>query len=148
LPRTVVIERGGRTHVSKFQGRIRKQCDAGDGYLGVTTTCDGIQKTRRVHRMVAEAFIGRQPDNREINHINGIKTDNRPENLEYVTHADNVRHSFAANLVKRVKLNRESVANIRRAKGTVRAEALAQAFGISPRSVYDIWQGKTWKHVV
>lgn len=49
----------------------------------------------RVHRLVALAFIGPAPEGTEVNHINAIPSDNRPENLEYVTHRENIRHAAA-----------------------------------------------------
>src|SRR5262245_16791016 len=53
-----------------------------------------------VHQMVAAAFIGPCPDGCEINHINGTKTDNRVENLEYATHRQNMQHAFRTGLQK------------------------------------------------
>jgi hypothetical protein len=45
---------------------------------------------RRVHRLVAEAFLGNIPNGWEVDHKNGIKTDNRLENLRIVTHRENM----------------------------------------------------------
>jgi hypothetical protein len=54
-----------------------------------------------VHRIVAAAFIGPCPDGLEINHKNGIKLDNRAENLEYTTRSANMKHAYDSGLRRR-----------------------------------------------
>lgn len=64
------------------------------GYLNVHLCKDGKQITRRIHRLVAEAFIPNLDNKPQINHKNGIKTDNRIENLEWCTNQENQIHSY------------------------------------------------------
>lgn len=71
-----------------------------DGYLVVDLRNNGKRKGGFSHRMVANAFIP-NPDNLpEINHKNGIKTDNRIENLEWCTNLENIQHASVNGLRK------------------------------------------------
>lgn len=63
------------------------------GYARFAPSVHGKQVMRSVHRLVVEAFIG-DPRGMQINHKNGIKHDNRVENLEVCTAAENTRHKF------------------------------------------------------
>jgi len=63
-----------------------------DGYLqSGLHTLDGRKRTVFVHVLVAEAWLGRRPDNHEVDHVLGIKTDNRPRWLRYVTRSTNMK---------------------------------------------------------
>lgn len=63
-----------------------------NGYLSVGVFCNGISRSFRVHRLVAMAFLDNTNSCPCVNHKNGIKTDNRLENLEWVSHLENSRH--------------------------------------------------------
>lgn len=63
-------------------------------YNGYSQISLGSRKRVSVHRLVAEAFCEMKPGCTQVNHINGIKTDNRAENLEWVTASKNCKHSF------------------------------------------------------
>lgn len=77
-------------------GRVKKlsQNKTKSGYLYIGICKNKKQIKKRVHRLVAEAFIP-NPDNKpEINHKNGVKTDNRVENLEWVNRSENIKHAY------------------------------------------------------
>lgn len=63
-----------------------------NGYLFVQLSKDKGHQVFRVHSLVAAAFLGERPKGYTVNHIDGAKTNNRFENLEYLTMGDNVRH--------------------------------------------------------
>jgi hypothetical protein len=65
------------------------------GYCSINFVLNktGFKKIQ-IHRLVAEAFIENNENKKCINHINGIKNDNRVDNLEWCTHSENEKHSF------------------------------------------------------
>jgi hypothetical protein len=67
------------------------------GYPCVWITTDGERKNASVHRLVAEAFIGKCPAELSVNHKDGVKSNN-DENLEYVTQSENMRHAHRMGL--------------------------------------------------
>lgn len=70
-----------------------------NGYMQILPTINGKNRNMYVHRLVAEAFIGPCPDGHEVNHIDTNKTNNRADNLEYVTRKGNVQHAIAHGLM-------------------------------------------------
>lgn len=77
-------------------GRIKQMTPSkdGKGYLFVPLCKNGKRYLKKVHRLVAEAFIP-NPDNKDqINHISGNKTDNRIQNLEWCSCEENIHHEY------------------------------------------------------
>ena len=66
-----------------------------DGYLSITLSVNGTDKTFPIHRLVAEAFLSqyKTSDKLEVNHKDTNRTNNIVSNLEWVSHYDNVQHS-------------------------------------------------------
>lgn len=85
----VIIDKIGRTHHKKE--RILKANPDGNGYLQVSLfDNESRKKSLKVHRLVAEVFIPSPDGNLEVNHKDEIKTNNCVENLEWMTHKENV----------------------------------------------------------
>lgn len=74
--------------------RILKQCDNGNGYKTVAISINSKPKKRYVHRLVAEVFISNQENKEEVNHIDGIRSNNKLSNLEWVTRSENHYHRY------------------------------------------------------
>ena len=69
-----------------------------DGYLRASIYISGKQRYFMVHRLVASAFIPNPNEKPEVNHKNGVKDDNRLENLEWVTTSENQKHAYDTGL--------------------------------------------------
>lgn len=79
--------------------KIMKSRLSPSGYLSIGLTKNGKQIGYRVHRLVAQTFISNPENKAEVNHKNGIKIDNRIENLEWNTSSENTIHALKTGLM-------------------------------------------------
>lgn len=75
-------------------GKPIKPKNNGNGYLNIGVHYNGEIKYEYIHRIVATLFIPNPYNKKCVNHINGIKADNRVENLEWVAHSENTIHAY------------------------------------------------------
>lgn len=124
-------------------------------YLLVTLSKNGKSVIFYIHRGVAESFLTRK-DGLIVNHKNGIKTDNRVENLEWVTHSENHLHAIRANLRKAPfgekcrasKLKNDDVLKIlQMLKDGLGRRQIAEGFGVKRQAIDNIANGITWSHL-
>lgn len=84
---------------SKFHNRFLKQSITNGWYAHVHIMKNGKPSNQKVHRLIAITFLGIPKTKMDVNHKNGIKYDNRVENLEWVTRSENAKH--AVDVLKR-----------------------------------------------
>ncbi len=157
----------GRVKSFKWKrAHILRQKDV-RGYKSVFLSAGGHGRWKQVHRLVLESFVGPSPKAHECNHKNGIKGDNCPENLEWVTPSENQKHAYRTGLQVhssqwcrqrsldnrgqgngRAKLVDSDIPEIRGLiKKGVKFSKIADMYLVSPATIYFIDKGQTWKHI-
>ena len=84
-----------------------------NGYKTIRLTLPDSYKKYKIHRLVALTYIKNKFNKRCVNHINGIKTDNRVSNLEWVTHSENALHAFRIGLHKPSDIQKQAARKAR-----------------------------------
>jgi hypothetical protein len=129
-----------------------------DGYHRVYLNV-GYTKAYLVHRLVATHFLAAPEieDKKQVNHIDGNKSNNNVTNLEWVNAYENTAHAIRAGLFNnsgensgQAVLEESDVVVIRKMlkTGKITQRKLADVFNVSPMTISLIEQGKTWKEIV
>jgi hypothetical protein len=87
-------------HPKEGPKMVKARVDWG-GYLAVVLCKGGNPKTMRVHRVVALTFVPNPAQKLFVNHLDGDKLNNCVDNLEWVTHSENLKHAYAKGLIKK-----------------------------------------------
>ena len=129
--------------------------DCGKGYRKVKLSKDAIEKSIRVHRLVVETFLDNPEAKSEVNHINGIKNDNRIENLEWCTSSENTKHALNNKLKisqkgsehGMSKLTEKDVLEIREIGRSKSLKEVSKIFKVSESLISNVLLNKIWNHV-
>lgn len=132
------------------KGIIRKQFISNAGYYRVSLK----GKYQTVHRLVAIAFVDNPENKPEVNHKNGIKTDNRAINLGWCTKSENMYHAYrnGATILRgsknsQSKIKESDIPEIRKAKCSKEYRVLADKLGVTENTIYRIATKREWKHI-
>ena len=123
------------------------------GYRMLILCYDNKREVARHHHLVMRWWVGIRPIGMVINHLNGVKTDNRLINLEYCTPKQNRDHATVNRLYSsgsthhNSKLNEELVQKIYKCKEIgLSLNQIARAFEVSKKAISSIFTGKSWKY--
>lgn len=139
------------------QERILKFNIHNIGYLMVHLSIPGHKYKCTVHSLVMKTFIGPYPLDMEINHKDGIKSNNNLDNLEYITRSKNMKHAYDNKLnippscfgesSGMAKLTNEQVLKIREIGDTISSREVAKMFGVVKSTILHIRKRNTCKHI-
>lgn len=137
------------------RGKILTAVEDGYGYPFVVLNMNGTKKTKKVHQLVAETFIGREKG-KQVNHKDGNKQNNCVGNLEYMTAKENTWHSIEVLGNRRdcenhwhSKITQKQVDKMRRmyATGEYTQNQLSKIFGIHRGQISKIVNYKSWINI-
>lgn len=151
LDREITDRRG---QVRRIRGRCIRLVKNKSGYLYVNLHDNARRRFIRLHRCVLEAFKGRAPSSKHVTrHLNGVRTDNRIENLEWGTQKENMEDSVVHGTSNRgdrngqAKVSRNDVCEIiaRYRQGGVTQAQLGEEYGVNHAQINRILSGKRWR---
>lgn len=133
------MNRWGRDVTYIKKGKLCRPGSSPNGYKIISLSKAHVKKYHSVHRIVALTFIPNPKSKSQVNHINGVKTDNSVVNLEWSTSSENQLHAYANGFSKAkqgkdvncAKLDDTQIITIKSLKGHLLAKDIADYFKIS-----------------
>jgi len=139
-------------HRTKVERILRLSTAA--GYPLIHLYKCGKSTAIKIHRLVATAFIPNPDSKPTVNHINGIKTDNRVQNLEWATYSENLKEAHRLGLANskgerhsQSKLTSFEIIEIRTMGKSKTIYELGVQFGVSYQHISKIIRRETWRHI-
>ena len=132
--------------INSHTGKALKPRPNNKGYLRICI----YDKMMFVHRLVAEKYVPNPENKKQVNHIDGNKLNNRADNLEWVSNAENREHAIRNHLIPSgercpwAKLKRKDVEYIRN-HTELNSRQLAEMFSVSQSTIVDIRLYRYWK---
>ena len=143
----------------KYGGRTLRPAHDIGGYLYVVLSKNGVTKNKKVHRLVAEAFIPNPNNYLEINHKDEDKTNNHVENLEWCTREHNINHGTRTEKVRQKRSKRVKGVNVETGeiitlnstreavnKGYSYGSVAAACRGVYNRGGGNLYRGHRWSY--
>ena len=96
-----IVSNDGKVATLRKRKKLLTLTKQKSGYLYAMIEINGKQVNKRVNRLVAQAFIENPNNYPMVNHLDGCKTNNHAENLQWVTNSQNMKHAHANGLVKK-----------------------------------------------
>lgn len=152
----IYLSGNGKKAINKVKEKLIKTYNNGHGYSYVSLRKNGIKTAISVHRIVAKEFIPNINNLKCVNHKNGIKNDNRVENLEWCTYKENSEHAKQIGLIKSGELHHNSlltnkqVLEIRNkySSKNFTLKMIGDEYGINYRTVSQIVNYKRYANVI
>ena len=149
------VDTEGRVWTNKSgEMKERKPKKTKKGYLQIGLWKNNKQKTAKVHRLVAMTFLDNPENYEQVNHKNGIKTDNRLENLEWCSPSQNIEHALTEHLFSKGSKHYKSVFTeqdvldiIKRLEKGERQIDIAREYKVSRSAIWGIKYKINWKHL-
>jgi hypothetical protein len=137
------------------KGKKLSFCDNGKGYLICSLYINGKRSTKALHRILAECFIPNPNNFTDVDHIDGDRRNNSLNNLRWLTHGDNIKHSY--------NLENRSAVGVNNARCLISEDVVHEIcrllvagfgcakirdlYGYSYASIRAIKIRKNWKHI-